>query len=123
MQPGVAQVYVDGFYVGSVDILGGLVALEEGPHRVELRVAGYETIVFDVRVVAEETIAYRATLERVREAPKPAVVPATPKTFYVIPNCYAGDKPPMQSLLPPSCDAANVRTIPPVVNSLRPPAR
>ena len=120
VQPGSGLVYVDGFYVGSVDGLRGLVPVEEGPHRVEVRTAGYETLAFDVRVVADATITYRADLARIREAPTPALVPAIPKTFFVIPNCYAGDTPPVQSRLPASCDVANVRTIPPVVNAIRP---
>src|SRR5712691_7030753 len=43
-EPGIAQVYVDGFYVGVVDdfgIRGRALDLEAGPHRVELRAAGY----------------------------------------------------------------------------------
>jgi hypothetical protein len=42
-----------------------------------------------------------------------------PKTFYVVPGCYAGDKPPQAERLPANCDAANARTIPPQVSSVR----
>jgi len=63
----------------------------------------------------------------VREAPRPAPPPAappalppapmpgTPKTFYIIPRCYAGDKPPDPDALPPGCDIAALRVIPPRV--------
>jgi hypothetical protein len=40
-------------------------------------------------------------------------VPGKPKTFYVIPDCYAGDKPPQADRLRPGCDASKVRKIPP----------
>lgn len=44
-------------------------------------------------------------------APAPAPVPAPPaprRTFYVIPLCYAGDKPPDPSI---ACDRTKLRTI------------
>ena len=45
--------------------------------------------------------------------PLPPNPPGEPKTFYVIPWCYAGDTPPRADRLPPGCDIANVRAIPP----------
>jgi hypothetical protein len=45
----------------------------------------------------------------------PAVVAAAPpqiaaaRSFYVIPNCYAGDKPPT-GILPKGCDLKNLQT-------------
>jgi hypothetical protein len=45
--------------------------------------------------------------------PTPPMVPGPPKTFYVIPGCYAGDKPPAPEWLRPGCDRANMRIIPP----------
>jgi hypothetical protein len=116
VEPDITQVFVDGFYLGTVADLRRLVTLEPGPHRVELRVPGYETIAFDVHILPTETITYQTTLQAslpvTRTAP-PA--PAAPKTFYVIPNCYAGDRPPDRSALPKTCDVAKLRTIPPVV--------
>ncbi|OFW00345.1 MAG: hypothetical protein A3I61_07080 [Acidobacteria bacterium RIFCSPLOWO2_02_FULL_68_18] len=58
-----------------------------------------------------------------RAAPQPPVPPAPPaaprpgvvKTFYVIPRCYAGDRPPDPRALPHTCDLATLRTIPPRV--------
>ena len=46
-------------------------------------------------------------------SPLPPPVPGVPKTFYVIPRCYAGDKPPEPGALPPGCDLAALRIIPP----------
>ena len=46
-------------------------------------------------------------------AAPPAAVPGDPRTFYVIPGCYAGDRPPRPERLPAGCDAASMRVIPP----------
>ncbi|MGH9257312.1 MAG: hypothetical protein ACRD3C_22360 [Vicinamibacterales bacterium] len=43
----------------------------------------------------------------------PPLPPGQPKTFYVIPGCYAGDKPPEPEWLPAGCDASNMRVVPP----------
>lgn len=49
-----------------------------------------------------------------REWPLPAALgPGTPKTLYVIPGCYAGDKPPRPDQLRPGCEASKVVEIPP----------
>lgn len=42
-----------------------------------------------------------------------APVPGKPKTFYVIPGCYAGDRRPEKSRLPVSCDLRKMRIVPP----------
>jgi hypothetical protein len=123
VQPYTAQVFIDGFYVSSVDAFTGggpARALPAGPHRVEIRADGYETATFDVRIDPNETITYRRELGKAEE-PKQArnVAPAIPKTFYVIPKCYAGDKKPSADKLPAGCRAVNVRTIPPVVYGAR----
>ena len=123
VSPAAAQVYIDGFYVSSVDTFSGAGpsrAIEVGPHRVEIRADGYETATFDVRIAQNETTTYSRDLDR-REEPRQArnVTPATPKTFYVIPKCYAGDKKPEKDQLPKGCQPLNVRTIPPVVKSAR----
>lgn len=46
-------------------------------------------------------------------APPPIAPPGPAKTFYVIPGCYAGDKPPQPEWLAAGCDPSNVRVIPP----------
>lgn len=119
--PAAAEVLVDGYYVGSVDDvrrMGVGRALEPGPHRVELRAAGYESVTFDVRIAPEETVVYRRDLAAITPA-LPPPVPGVPKTFYVIPGCYAGDRPPAAVRLPATCDAANARTIPPQVSAVK----
>lgn len=39
-------------------------------------------------------------------------VPHAPDTFYVIPGCYAGNRPPTPERLPRGCDVARLRTEP-----------
>ena len=46
-------------------------------------------------------------------APYVAGVPGRPKTFYVIPGCYAGDRRPEPESLKPGCDISRLRVIPP----------
>ena len=52
-------------------------------------------------------------LDREPTLPSPPMAPGPPKTFYVIPGCYAGDKPPANEWLRPGCDRSNMRIIPP----------
>jgi hypothetical protein len=120
-EPVNAQVYVDGLYVGVVDDLRRTVpgrALEAGAHRVELRADGYESSVRDVRIDAGETTLVRADLPRLaatsRSAPAAAAPAAPPRTFYVIPGCYAGDRRPQADRLPRGCQMSALRVIPPV---------
>jgi hypothetical protein len=116
MQPGDAQVYVDGFYMGSVDDFRRMMpgrSLEAGAHRVEVRAPGYETTAFNVLIPPNETVSYRTDLERAGGSVRAvSVAPGVPKTFYVIPGCYAGDKPP-RGRLPRGCDRSRVRVVPP----------
>jgi hypothetical protein len=65
VSPREAQVWVDGYYVGVVDDFDGVfqrLRLDEGPHRIEFRAPGYETLVVDVRILAGDTITYRGDL-------------------------------------------------------------
>lgn len=58
-----AEVHVDGYFVGIVDDFDGVfqqVNLEPGPHRIEVRAPGFETMAFDVNVEPNRTITYRA---------------------------------------------------------------
>ncbi len=129
VQPTTAQIYIDGFFVGTIEDYRGSPGplVEAGPHRVELRADGYETAAFDVRIGAGTVVTHRGDLVRAGTSPTPAAPKAaTPaangavRTFYVIPRCYAGDTPPRPSMLPPGCDAANVRVVPPVVDDSNP---
>ena len=51
-------------------------------------------------------------------AASPSVItpsaPGKPKTFYVIPGCYAGDRPPALEWLPAGCDMSKMRVVTPV---------
>lgn len=118
--PGSTQVYVDGFYTGTVaDYQDRGMWLESGPHHIELRGDGYQTESFDVRIDPDRPAEYRRDLtQSTGRSDAPRAAAATPKTFYVIPGCYAGDTPPQKDRLPDGCSARNVRTVPPVVNRI-----
>jgi hypothetical protein len=119
--PATTQVYVDGFYVGTVaDFQDRGLWLESGPRRIELRADGYQTETFDVRIDEERSTEYRRDLTSTSARSDAPRVAANPKTFYVIPGCYAGDTPPQKNRLPDGCLTRNVRTIPPVVSRLTP---
>jgi hypothetical protein len=115
VQPGNAQVFVDGYYVGTPDDLAlgpGALALEPGPHRIELSASGYERVSFDVRIAVDQTIRYSRILKSI-EAPAPFPTtppssPAVPTTFYLIPGCYMGNVPPKDAHLPSTCDINQV---------------
>jgi hypothetical protein len=118
-----AQVNVDGYYVGTVaDFQDRGMWLEPGPRRIEIRADGYETVTFDVRITEDETVNYRRELTRQVAQTEPPRPPAPPKTFYVIPGCYAGDSRPDANSLPRGCSAKNLKTIPPVMSRLTPTA-
>ena len=109
--PGSAEVYVDGAYVGLVEdfgISGRALDIIVGRHRVELRAAGYATLAFDVNIAANQITRYRGDLQRLNQDAPQARVALTPKPTYVIPNCYAGDRPPT-SPLPRGCSIAQMR--------------
>ena len=116
MQPSHAQVFVDGLYMGSVNDIRRMIpgrSLQAGAHRIEIQAPGYETRSFDVLIPPNEVITYRTDLQAVAGSVKAvAASPGVPKTFYVIPGCYAGDKPP-RATLPRGCDRSKLRVIPP----------
>jgi hypothetical protein len=58
-------VYVDGYFVGLVDDYDGTfqrLELDAGPHRVELRKAGFPSMTIEVRILEGETVTYRGEL-------------------------------------------------------------
>lgn len=122
VEPESAQVYVDGFYAGTVaDVRrGGGRVLDAGPHRVEFRADGYDTQSVELRVRANDVLAYRGTLNRIDDRPQQRVAAAQPKTFYVIPRCYAGTSKPTAGQLPAGCRLTDLREIPPVVTPAQP---
>jgi PEGA domain len=108
-----AQVYVDGYFIGTADQAAVGLDLEPGPHRVEVRAAGYEPLTFDVRITPNQVITFRDAMKRIGNAaaaPEPAPKPPAPSTFYVIQGCYVGNVPPDAAKLPEGCDAARVQT-------------
>ncbi len=112
VEPRTAQVYVDGFYMGTVDDFRRTdVTLPTGPHRIELRASGYETLTIDVNIVAGQPTRYHGDLPAERRPAADAVPPRAPGTMFVIPGCYAGDRPPRESALPRGCDIARMHIL------------
>jgi hypothetical protein len=69
VEPADAEVFVDGYYAGIVDDFNGHfqhMNLTPGPHRVEVRAAGYEPLVVDVSVQPRHGTVYRGALMRAR---------------------------------------------------------
>lgn len=112
------QVFVDGYFVGSLEDLGNEIELRLGARRIELRAPGYRTLVFDTEIVVDRTVVYRGALEPLPDAaPAPAVIvkPASPgsRTMYVIPGCYIGNIEPTKDTLRPGCDISKMSKIEP----------
>ena len=66
VSPKDAAVYVDGYYAGIVDDFKGVfrhLTLTAGPHSIEIRKPGFETLVVDVYVQPRQTITYRETMQ------------------------------------------------------------
>jgi hypothetical protein len=113
-EPGTAQVFVDGSAVGTVaDFRGVGMLLPEGVRHVDLRAPGYEGSSFDIDIFSSEPAVHRGDLTPVRSAAGRATGPIRrgSDTFYVIPGCYLGNRPPSEVSLPPGCDLKNVRTV------------
>jgi len=117
VEPESAQVFVDGLYAGTVSDFrrsgGGI--LEAGPHRIEFRAEGYDAQGVELRIRANDVLSYRGTLTRRDERPELRAAAGPPKTFYVIPRCYAGTSRPRADQLPAGCNVKDVREVPPVV--------
>jgi hypothetical protein len=67
VKPRDAEVYVDGYYAGQVDDFDGIfqrLHLDSGPHRIEVRAAGYETLTFEVRITPDHTTTYQGEMKR-----------------------------------------------------------
>jgi hypothetical protein len=116
--PITAQVFVDGYYVGSVDDVNAKreLQLDAGPHRIEIRAPFYQPLVVDVQVAPNETVTYRGALDVIRPVPPPAPPLArgaagAAEKMYVIPNCYIGNVPPRPGRLPAGCDIKHVQVL------------
>ena len=67
VKPRTAKVYVDGYFVGTVDQFDGAfqkLTLNGGQHKVEIRAEGYETAEFDVLITPEKTVTFQGELKR-----------------------------------------------------------
>jgi hypothetical protein len=60
VKPKGAEVWVDGYFEGSVD---KRLKLRGGTHRVEIKALGYQTLAFDVRVMPGKTVTYTGDLK------------------------------------------------------------
>lgn len=68
VKPREAEVFVDGYYAGTVDDFDGAfqqLNLDVGPHRIEVRLAGYEPVSFEIRTQPGEKITYKGELKPV----------------------------------------------------------
>jgi len=113
------QLYIDGYFVGTLLDFASGVELEAGPHAVEIRMAGFETLSVAVNVAPGRTITYRGTLKAIDVRPDappvtlPLAAPTTPMIGYIVPGCYIGNVPPQDAGLPASCDLSRTITIKP----------
>jgi hypothetical protein len=67
VKPREASVYVDGYFAGRVDDFDGTfqrLKIESGPHRVEIRLDGYDTLMFEVRIQPDRTVTYTGELKK-----------------------------------------------------------
>jgi hypothetical protein len=65
IQPKDAEVFVDGYYAGIVDDFsraGHRLNLPVGPHHLDIRALGYESIALEIIIQASHTTTYRAAL-------------------------------------------------------------
>ena len=112
VEPATAQVFVDGYGFGTPDAFDGQrgeLALEPGPHKVELFAPGYESVTLEVRIIPNQTVKYLNAMKPLAPVSPPAA-PGQPKTIYVIPGCYLGDVLPKEAHLPATCDVSRVVT-------------
>jgi hypothetical protein len=69
VKPRDAQVFVDGYFSGTVDQYDGVfqrLTLKAGGHRIEIRAPGYQTLSFEVMIAPSETVTYNGDLKRVQ---------------------------------------------------------
>jgi PEGA domain len=69
IKPRDAQVYVDGYFVGTVDQFDGLfqkLTIDGGNHRIEIKSEGHEVTQFDVLITPGETVTYQGELKKIQ---------------------------------------------------------
>ena len=114
VQPARAQVFVDGYYAGTADDFDGnpgALVLDTGAHIIELDDPAYDTVRFDVRIDANQSIVYRRELVALAPAitaPSSSPNNSAPTPMYSIPGCYLGNVPPKDAGLPATCDPSRV---------------
>jgi hypothetical protein len=67
IKPREGEVYVDGYYVGLVDEFDGMfqkLHIEPGAHRIEVRAAGFDPLVFEVKISPEHTTTYQGEMKK-----------------------------------------------------------
>ena len=95
--------YVDGVFIGNSSTLGTAFELNAGARRVEVRAAGYKTLVIDVRIAIGRETIFRGVMEPLVQPQAPAPAPGS-RAMYIIPGCYVGNAPPQADRLRPGCD-------------------
>ncbi|MEO8679935.1 MAG: PEGA domain-containing protein [Vicinamibacterales bacterium] len=66
IRPRDAQVFVDGFFAGTVDDFDGnfqSLRLEQGGHKIEVRMPGFQTLTIDVHIQPKRTLTIREDLQ------------------------------------------------------------
>jgi hypothetical protein len=66
VKPREAKVRVDGYFVGTVDDFDGnfqKLRLDDGPHKVELLLDGYNSLLFDVMIIEGQTVTYKGKMK------------------------------------------------------------
>jgi hypothetical protein len=66
VKPQDAEVWVDGYYAGTVDDFDGFMQalrLDSGGYRIEIRKPGFETLTYDVLVQYDRTITFRGKMK------------------------------------------------------------
>jgi hypothetical protein len=101
-----AQLYVDGYFIGTVAEIGREFRLYAGAHAIEVRAEGFEPLGFDAVITPGRSVTWRAAMTRapVAESPRPAA--AAESVFYLIPGCYMGNVHPRELELPAGCDVS-----------------
>ena len=69
VKPRDAKVYVDGYFVGTVDNFDGAfqkLKLSGGHHRIEIKAENFETAAFDVLITPDQTVTYQGELKKIR---------------------------------------------------------
>jgi hypothetical protein len=68
IKPREGQVFVDGFFVGTVDDFDGTfqkLGIDAGGHRIEIKAPGHDTVSFEVLITPNETVTYKGELPRI----------------------------------------------------------